>query len=103
MRGNMQRRYPTSRKILAASLTTTYPDRKATYHNARSNQRPCGSVTYLLAEAADYLARTEPHSPTPYLVRRAIAWGSMSLEQLLPEMIRNGNELQEIFRLLQIR
>jgi type VI secretion system ImpA family protein len=58
---------------------------------------------YLLEEAADYLARTEPHSPTPYLVRRAIAWGSMSLEQLLPEMIRNGNELQEIFRLLQIR
>jgi type VI secretion system protein ImpA len=58
---------------------------------------------YLLAEAADFLARTEPHSPTPYLVRRAIAWGSMSLEQLLPEMIRNGSELQEIFRLLQIR
>jgi type VI secretion system protein ImpA len=58
---------------------------------------------YLLAEAADFLARTEPHSPTPYLVRRAIAWGSMTLEQLLPEMIRNGSELQEIFRLLQIR
>jgi type VI secretion system protein ImpA len=58
---------------------------------------------YLLAEAADFLARTEPHSPTPYLVRRAIAWGSMSLEQLLPELIRNGGELTEIFRLLQIR
>lgn len=58
---------------------------------------------YLLAEAADFLARTEPHSPTPYLVRRAIAWGSMSLEQLLPELIRNGGELTEVFRLLQIR
>jgi type VI secretion system protein ImpA len=58
---------------------------------------------YLLAEAADFLARTEPHSPTPYLIRRAIAWGSMSLEQLLPEMIRNNTELTEVFRLLQIR
>jgi type VI secretion system protein ImpA len=72
-------------------------------HSAPGRIRDRAEAYYLLAEAADYLARTEPHSPTPYLVRRAIAWGSMSLEQLLPEMIRNGNELQEIFRLLQIR
>lgn len=55
-----------------------------------------------LAEAADYLAVTEPHSPTPYLVRRAIAWGGMRLEDLLPELVRNSNELGEIYRLLQI-
>ena len=55
-----------------------------------------------LAEAANYLALTEPHSPTPYLVRRAIAWGSMRLEELLPELVRNNNELGEIYRLLQI-
>jgi len=57
---------------------------------------------YRLSEAADYLARTEPHSPTPYLVRRAIAWGSMRLEDLLPELLHNSNELPEIFRLLQM-
>jgi type VI secretion system ImpA family protein len=56
-----------------------------------------------LAEAADFLARTEPHSPTSYLVRRAIAWGSMSLEELLPELVRNQGELGEIFRLLNVR
>ena len=55
-----------------------------------------------LAEAADYLSRTEPHSPTPYLVRRAIAWGGMRLEDLLAELVRNGGELTEIYRLLQI-
>jgi type VI secretion system protein ImpA len=55
-----------------------------------------------LGEAADYLARTEPHSPTPYLVRRAIAWGSLRLEELLPELIHNSSELGDIFRLLQI-
>lgn len=55
-----------------------------------------------LAEAADYLARTEPHSPTPYLVRRAIAWGGMQLNDLLVELVRDNSQLAEIFRLLQI-
>ena len=32
-----------------------------------------------LNEAADYLLRTEPHSPVPYLVRRAVTWGNLSL------------------------
>ena len=55
-----------------------------------------------LAEAAEYLARIEPHSPTPYLVKRAILWGSLSLPELLPELVRNQAELSEIFRLLQL-
>jgi len=57
----------------------------------------------MLAEAADFLIRTEPHSPTPYLVRRAILWGSMSLEELLPELVRNQSELSDIYRLLNVR
>jgi type VI secretion system protein ImpA len=55
-----------------------------------------------LSEAADFLARTEPHSPTPYLVRRAIAWGGMRLEDLLPELVRSQDELGQIYNLLQI-
>jgi len=55
-----------------------------------------------LAEAADYLIRTEPHSPAPYLVRRAIKWGNMPLTELLPELIRSDSELADICRLLQI-
>jgi type VI secretion system ImpA family protein len=57
----------------------------------------------VLAEAADYLARTEPHSPAPYLIKRAITWGTMSLDMLLPELVRNDSERNEIFRLLQIQ
>ncbi|MCX6598767.1 MAG: type VI secretion system protein TssA [Acidobacteria bacterium] len=55
-----------------------------------------------LSEAADYLTRTEPHSPTPYLVRRAINWGGMTLEELLGELVRDRGQLQELFRLLQV-
>jgi type VI secretion system protein ImpA len=55
-----------------------------------------------LAEAAEYLSRIEPHSPAPYLVKRAILWGSLSLPQLLREVVRNQTELSEIYRLLEI-
>jgi type VI secretion system protein ImpA len=55
-----------------------------------------------LSEAAEFLLRTEPHSPVPHLVRRAVAWGSMSLDALLPELVRDSNQLAEILRLLQI-
>ena len=54
-----------------------------------------------LAEAADFLARTEPHSPVPHLVRRAVAWGGLSLQDLLPELVRDNAQLAEIYRLLQ--
>lgn len=55
-----------------------------------------------LAEAADFLQRTEPHSPTPYLVRRAIQWGNMDLKDLLPQLIRNGQVLSDVAQLLNI-
>ena len=69
---------------------------------ARGRIRTREEAYRMLAEAADFLMRTEPHSPTPYLVRRAISWGGMRLDELLPELVRNNNELTEIFRLLQI-
>jgi type VI secretion system ImpA family protein len=55
-----------------------------------------------LSEAADYLLRTEPHSPTSYLVKRAVEWGSMSLPELLQQIVRNEGELNEIDRLLRL-
>lgn len=55
-----------------------------------------------LSEAADYLLRTEPHSPTPYLVKRAVEWGAMSLPELLQQIVRNEGEMNEIDRLLRL-
>ncbi|MGH9466903.1 MAG: type VI secretion system protein TssA [Terriglobales bacterium] len=56
----------------------------------------------LLGEAAAFLMRTEPHSPTPYLVARAIRWGSLPLDQLLPEMIGNSGALEDLQKLLNL-
>lgn len=55
-----------------------------------------------LSDAADYLLRTEPHSPTPYLVKRAVEWGNMGLPELLQQIVRNEGELNEIDRLLRL-
>ncbi len=54
----------------------------------------------LLARTAEYLLRTEPHSPAPYLVKRAVVWGSMSLPQLLQELLRKGTNVDDIYELL---
>jgi type VI secretion system protein ImpA len=56
-----------------------------------------------LSEAADYLLRTEPHSPAPYLVKRAVAWGGMSLAELLIELLAGNNDVKTIYNLLGIR
>lgn len=53
-----------------------------------------------LAQAADYLLRTEPHSPTPYLVKRAVSWGSLPLQELLLELVNDRSDLQALYTLL---
>lgn len=56
-----------------------------------------------LRDASEYLMRTEPHSPVPYLVRRAISWGNMSLAELLEELLRDRADLPTVYTLLGIR
>jgi len=56
----------------------------------------------LLTLAADYLARIEPHSPTPHLIRRAIAWGDMPFSDLLKELIDEPDSRRAIHRLLNL-
>lgn len=56
----------------------------------------------MLSDAANYLLRTEPHSPAPYLVRRAIEWGSMGLKEVLQEVIENQQERNGIYKLLNM-
>ncbi len=55
-----------------------------------------------LAGIADYLEQLEPHSPVPYLLRRAVTWGSMSLRELLPELLQDPAALNEVGALLRI-
>lgn len=55
-----------------------------------------------LEAAADYLQSIEPHSPTPYLVKRAVRWGQMSLPELIEEAGTEEGALERFFMMLGI-
>jgi type VI secretion system protein ImpA len=55
-----------------------------------------------LAEVSEFLRQLEPHSPVPYLLQRAIAWGGLNFSELLPELLRNQAALQEVGDLLRL-
>ena len=57
----------------------------------------------MLSAAADYLLIHEPHSPTPYLVKRAVAWGHMTLMELLNELVNDNQDLKQIYTLLGLK
>jgi type VI secretion system protein ImpA len=57
----------------------------------------------LLETVAAYLQKTEPHSPTPYLIKRAVAWGRMSLADLMQEVVREEGDITRFFSLLGIK
>jgi type VI secretion system protein ImpA len=55
-----------------------------------------------LEEIAAFLHQTDPHSPTPYLIWRAVSWGNLHFDELLPELIRDKGELSDIIKLLRL-
>lgn len=85
------------------STDTTISDDKLFIKNANLPIRSRGEAYRRLAEAADFLMQHEPHSPTPYLVKRAIKWGNMSLTELLMELVNNNSDLAAIYQLLGIK
>ena len=53
-----------------------------------------------LADAAEFLLHIEPHSPVPYLVRRAIQWGNLSTAELYQELFVDFQGQLNIFEIL---
>lgn len=71
-----------------------------------SSDRPAASradAYRRLAEAADVIERLEPHSPIPYLVRRAVELGRMPFPQLMRALIRDNAVIGEMNRELGIK
>lgn len=56
----------------------------------------------VIEKAANYLEKLDPHSPSPHLIKRAIKWGSLSLKDLLNEMVKDPQALDELHHLLGI-
>jgi type VI secretion system protein ImpA len=54
----------------------------------------------LIEIVARYLEENEPHSPTPYLLKRAVSWGQMPLANLMREIVRTEGDLTRYLALL---
>jgi type VI secretion system ImpA family protein len=85
---------PTPPALRAHDAPAAAPALKTMPADARIMSR--ADAYRMLEAAAMYLMRIEPHSPTPYMVMRAVSWGSKSLTELLPELLRDERLLAEI-------
>jgi type VI secretion system protein ImpA len=52
-----------------------------------------------LEAVADYLQKREPHSPTPYLIKKAVRWGRLPLPELMQEIMREEGDLNRMSNL----
>lgn len=57
------------------------------------------AYTYL-AMLAEFLIKTEPHSPTPYLLRKALSWQNKTLLDVLQDFRKDPQALQAFLSLL---
>lgn len=55
-----------------------------------------------LAHVAAYLEKIEPHSPTPYLIHRAIAWGNMTLSEVVSNLLQEEGNLSFLLDILNV-
>ena len=55
-----------------------------------------------LTSIAAFLEAIEPHSPTPYLIRRAVELGNMSLPELVRQASADAGSLDNFFSMLGI-
>jgi type VI secretion system protein ImpA len=72
---------------------------KATVSDTISSREQAFS---LLNTVADYFASSEPHSPLPYVLRRAVRWGRLPLHELIPELIQDEHSRDGVFQLTGI-
>jgi type VI secretion system protein ImpA len=56
-----------------------------------------------LREVAQFLRRTEPHSPVAALIDRAIKWGDMSFESLFDDVVKDESVRDQVREVLGLR
>jgi type VI secretion system protein ImpA len=56
-----------------------------------------------LREVADFLRRTEPHSPVSALLERAVRWGNMTFEDLFRDVVHSDDARGEVGKILGLK
>lgn len=60
------------------------------------------SLYQQIAEIAQRLEQLEPHSPVPYLLRRAVAVGMLPFPEMIKSFVRDQSVLEEMARELAL-
>jgi type VI secretion system protein ImpA len=82
------------RTLLPADPTPPGPstDAAATPQSPRTREE----AYHQLGAIADFLLRTEPHSPTAYLIQRVASWGEMPLPALVQQLSQSGSDISRL-------
>lgn len=67
-----------------------------------SNSTDREKMLNMILEAANFFRQTEPHSPLPYLLERAVRWGKMPLPLLLREIVQDDQSWSNLCNLTGI-
>jgi type VI secretion system protein ImpA len=70
-------------KEIKHAATSSQQHQLNNYPQQTDRQQILATIT----KAAAFFRATEPHSPLPYLLERAVKWGAMNLPELLHELI----------------
>ena len=60
------------------------------------------TALHILLKVARFFRETEPHSPLPYLLERAVNWGEKSFSELLSEIVVDKASLAQVCDLIGI-
>lgn len=74
----------------------TQPEQSLSSTPLRTTPQTRDEAFTLLAGIARFFKQTEPQSPVPYLIERAIKWGNMPLEGWLNDVIKDSNVVDSI-------
>jgi len=87
----------------AAATSTVVGERAASETPLRLVPHTRDEAFAMLSSVATFFKETEPHSPVPYLVDRAIRWGRMPLEDWLKDVIKDHGVIDHIAETLGTR
>ncbi|WP_176517290.1 type VI secretion system protein TssA [Pseudomonas faucium] len=80
----------------ADAVATRAPTQRSSDAPLRTTPLNREEAFALLQGVAQFFKQTEPHSPVPYLVERAIKWGNMPLESWLNDVIKDSGVVDGI-------
>jgi len=97
---------PSAQWVLGRRVRALASDRPASFgtrHTTGGLPPLGGRLGEQTAAEGSPLERLEPHSPVPFLVRRAVELGALPFPLLMQELIRDANVLSEMNRELGIK